>query len=322
MSAILEYDNEWDEFYHVRNLLKNLSREQKKKMVEIINGGSWDENFFQTLRIILSRPRNEINDTDIKEINRNLEKLKTNDKCKLTNRIFCNPNTWVCNDINTNSTKDKRKLIDYMKEHNERKIKLRSHVFKNWTFLSNSVKNILRFDSKLIKLQNKLKSFVDEVEKEGEIDPVKYIYILNKIYTIASRKEPYYHPLEIYLNRTKAKNAKPAHCKNDSGEYDECIQILQKLNKIIKDNITREKKPFEFNNYDEFVEGMIKQAVKIYDDNENHESYMWWLKAYLYMFEPNHVPPNFTDDSVLLGIAKQYKYCLFTRKVIDTIPFE
>ena len=51
-------------------------------------------------------------------------------------------------------------------------------------------------------------------------------------------------------------------------------------------------------------------------DLYNHEKL--WPEAYLYMFEPNQTAPNLEDDSIFLGIARQFKHCLFTRKIIES----
>jgi hypothetical protein len=62
----------------------------------------------------------------------------------------------------------------------------------------------------------------------------------------------------------------------------------------------------------DFVEEMEMKGVE-----KNFWVFVPWVRAYLYMFEPNNNPPNLYDDSVLLGIAQQFKHCLFTRKIID-----
>lgn len=290
-----------------------------------VGGGAWDENFFVILSIIWKRVRNTMSPTQINNTKNGIINLNSNRDYRFTNRIFVNPqsNNRI-NFFNGKNPGDKLKLLNFSKQYVDSKPKIMSHVFTNWTVFSNSSPNMLRFDTNTKKFNQIITKYFDDVNREyGDYLPPEkqlpverqYVEFIYKIYKTDGQKQPFYHPIEIYYNQKISIDAHPRHCKNDSGEYDGCFENLQDINKGTLDNLQRvRKKTYD---YDEFVEEMIKTVKSLTNNNDVLKEFVPWVRAYLYMFEPNNNPPNLYDDSVLLGIAQQFKHCLFTRKIID-----
>ena len=290
------------------------------KIKSNLKGGVWDENFFTILSIIWKRVRNRMSSTQISKTKLGIDNLLRDDNYKFTNRIFVNPQSPFKGNIisfkGKEGLKQKKKFLEYSKDYVGTKPKIMSHVFTNWTVFSNANQNMLRFDVDIKNFNKKIKEYYDEVliTSSKYTTPVQYIQFIEKIYNTNGKKQPFYHPIEIYVNKTTAIDSRSKHCKDEGGEYDKCLEHLQMINEL-----TIKSLQIEYNNnkkydYDDFVNKMIET---IYQEYDRYNEFVTWARAYLYMFEPDYTPPNLYDDKILLGIAEQYKHCLFTRKIID-----
>ena len=282
-------------------------------------GGAWDENFFMILSIIWKRVRNTMSPTQIRNTKNGISKLICNNDYRFTNRIFANPHFNTPYHSFKGSNGDELKLLDFSKQYVDGKPKIMSHVFTNWSVFSNSSSNMLRFDPKMKNFNQIIINYFNEVKiNDGKKDPQDlYLEFIYKIYKTKEQKQPFYHPIEIYCNQTLAKDARSKHCYDEHGKYDDCLESLQVANNDTLKNLQRMYNNNKKYDYDDFVDKMIETVKRIFNGNNELWEFQHWVRAYLYMFEPNNKPPNLHDDSVLLGIAQQFKHCLFTRKIID-----
>jgi hypothetical protein len=304
------------------NFVNQVGDKKWNSIKQYSGGGAWDENFFMILSIIGGKERNEMSSEQINQTKIGLELLKTNDRCTFKNRVFVNPQ--IDNNQLTTFKGEKEKLINEAIKYVENKPKIMSHVFTNWSVYSNSNQNLLRFDTSIKKFNEKILEHrqkqiisLDEVlnsqrlismmklEESDLAVEILYINFIIEIYKTNGQKEPYYHPIEIYFDRTLARKARSKHCFDDDGKYDTCFEQLREIN----DKTLGIIKHTDYNDF-------ITKLAKICNKLNLSRNFVIWLISYLFMFEPEHTPVNLEEDNIFLYISKEFKHCLFTRKIL------
>ena len=141
---------------------------------------------------------------------------------------------------------------------------------------------------------------------------IQFMYCIYDHHDKNGAMGPYNHPIEIYIDKQteqrENRGNKNKHCKDDNGDYDGCFDLLKDIHNELYEKMGGNN---NFTEYWRFVHYMTNNL------NVKNKYELLWVKAYLYMFEPGQTAPNLEDDSIFLGIAKQFKHCLFTRKIIE-----
>ncbi len=269
--------------------INSLTEHKRKQITNIVAGGVWDENFFQVLRIIWDRPQNTV---------RNIPDFSHLDNAKLSNTLFKNPPTKEPFAIN-----NVQELLSQMSKFD--RPKQISHIFTNWAIWGNSKTNMLREMEKNGLTADILLSKYNEISANTTMMNVgqKYLSFLRFLYDNA--KKPWWHPIEIFYNKSSAQKARKLPCDREASQGN-CFIKLKDLNKGVAD--TLRTKPDQ----DYYINGMVDLCPT--DDKQ----FRAWVLAFLMMLAYGQkTDVNLYDDDVLLQIARSYKGCLFTRKIME-----
>lgn len=274
---------------------------------DIIHDGVWDENFFQILSTVLHKQRNkiEIGNSFRYNFKRELKHLYPNTYLK--NYVFPNTIHEYMNMIKTT-----HELIDCMSMY-IRPVDV-SPVFSNWMVWGNSVPNMLRIQIDADTIEG---YWLDRMYKTHEsIDAYVKSYIFF-VYDLTSHlNRPWWHPLEMFVN----KNSPATTSSVCDQENNRCIDILKNKHMIVFSNVNKVKKI-------PTLEDFSRELINVVTDIADVE-FVNWLTSYFLLFYrhttshggqdiyiDNNV--NIEQDRLYIDIAKQYKYCLFIRKVIE-----